>query len=252
MNTELLKILIGLGLNEKEAKLYLSCAEKGTAPVSAVAAGAKINRVTAYDILEKLKQKGFVNFFTKDKTKYFSCTPPEIVLEEFERRTNDFRRNLPVFKRITGQTNHPRIRYFEGLEGIKMMYADTLTSKTEILNFSNSHEIRADWPNYDQDYVEKRRSKKIFLRGICPLDEEGRAVHADDKKYYREIKLIPKNIFPFTNEINIYDDKVAITSFKDELIGMIIESAEIANSQRAVFNICWKFAKAFPKRKQLA
>jgi len=55
--------------------------------------------------------------------------------------------------------------------------------------------------------------------------------------------LVSPEKFDFTNEINIYDDKVAIISFKNELIGMIIESTEIANSQRAIFNMCWQFSK---------
>ncbi|MEK7086112.1 MAG: hypothetical protein AAB953_03820 [Patescibacteria group bacterium] len=93
--------------------------------------------------------------------------------------------------------------------------------------------------------MEKRTKKQIYLRGICPKDKDGELVQSQDKKYNREMRLIPSAQFDFTNEINIYDDKVAIISFKDELIGMIIESMEIANSQRAIFNMCWQFASLF-------
>ncbi len=242
MEDQLVQALKSLGLNEKESKVYLGLISLGTSIVKDIAEIAKTNRVTTYDILEKLKQKGLVSHFTQKKIKYFTAVEPEIVLEEFEKRINHFRLNLPKFKKLTGKTNHPRIRYFEGIEGIKAIYADTLTSKTEILNYANSEEIRKNWPNYDTEYVQKRTSKKIFLRGLAPKDEVGKLVHSEDKKYFREIRLIPQNEFNFSNEINIYDDKVAIVSFKDELIGMIIESHEIANSQRAIFNMCWKFA----------
>jgi len=242
MDTSLLSILTNIGLTEKESKVYLACLEKNNSPVSVIAKNAKINRVTTYDILEKLKEKGMVSFYTKQKIKYFNAINPELLLERFEKRTNDLRRSLPDFKRISGVTSHPRIKYFEGIEGIKEIYTDTLTAKTEILNYSNSQEIRKSWPTYDKDYVAKRASKKIHLRGICLKDEEGEKVKSEDKKYYREMHLLPKEIFNFTNEINIYDDKVAIISFADELIGMIIESTEIANSQRAIFNMCWQYA----------
>ncbi|MBI2634814.1 hypothetical protein HYW82_04060 [Candidatus Peregrinibacteria bacterium] len=243
MDKQLIDILISLGLTDKESKVYLACTQKGTAPVSDIAHIAGINRVTAYDILEKLKQKGLVSFFNQDKIRYFSSINPEILLEEFEKRTNDLRRSIPKFRRLTGEINHPRVRYFEGLEGIKLIYADTLTSKTDILNYSNSYEIRIHWPNYDDEYIAKRVKKKIFLKGICPKDKAGELVHAQDKSACREMRLLPPKQFDFTNEINIYDDKVAIISFKDELIGMIIESSEIANSQRAIFNMCWQFAE---------
>jgi sugar-specific transcriptional regulator TrmB len=243
MEQELIKILTGIGLTDKEAKVYLACTEVGESVVSDISKSAKINRVTAYDILEKLKKKGLVGYITKRKTKYFTCIKPEILLEEFEKRTSELRTAIPKFKRLTGETNHPRVRYFEGLEGIKAIYADTLTSKTEILNFSNSEEIRVKWPTYDNEYVSKRAEKQIFLRGICPKDRAGEIVKAQDEKYHREMRLIPRDRFNFTNEINIYDDKVSIISFKDELIGMIIESVEIANSQRAIFDMCWQFAE---------
>jgi sugar-specific transcriptional regulator TrmB len=242
MEKELIQILISLGLTDKESKVYLAATEAGTSPVSQIAQKAGINRVTTYDILEKLKQRGLISHFTKKQIKYFTATKAETLLEEFEKRTNSLRVALPKLKKLTGETAHPRVRYFEGLEGIKAIYADTLTSKTEILNYSNSEEIRKNWPKYDTEYVEKRAKKKILLKGICH-DEHGKKVHELDQKYFREMRLLDPTQFNFTNEINIYDDKVAIISFKDELIGMIIESAEIANSQRAIFDMCWKFAK---------
>lgn len=251
MEPTLINVFKNLGLTEKEAKVYLSCIEKGSAPVSHIAEGAGINRVTTYTILEKLIQKGLVSHFTKNKVKYFASTDPEIVVEEYEKRAVDLKKALPNLKRLTGQTSHPKIRYFEGLDGIKTIYADTLTSKTEILNYSNSEEIRNNWPEYDKEYVEKRARKKIFLKGISPEDSAGIRVHAEDQKYNREIRLVPKEEFDFTNEINIYDDKVAIISFKDELIGMIIESPEIANSQRAIFHMCWQFSDLMNNKTKL-
>jgi len=242
METQLIKILTKLGLTEKESKVFLACTEQGTSVVSTIAQSAGINRVTTYDILEKLKQKGLVSYYSKKKIKYFSSIDPEILLEEFETRTNELRSALPKLKALSGEISHPRVRYFEGLEGIKNIYADTLTSKSEILNYANSSEIRKIWPTYDQDYVKKRADKKIYLRGLSPSDLASQTVKKESEKFYREIRLIPQDQFNFTNEINIYDDKVAIISLKEELIGMIIESHEIANSQRAIFNMCWQFA----------
>ena len=239
-------ILESIGLNGKEACIYLAALETGSSPVSKIASKAKLNRVTAYDILEKLVKKGMINFFTKDKIKYFTATDPEIVVNEFKKRTADLQKSLPDLKRLHGDTIHPRVRYFEGLEGIKSIYADTLKSKTEILNYGNSQEIRTHWPTYDEDYVKQRAILKIYLRGIAIDDQYGRWVQARDTENHREIRLVNKNQFNFTNEINIYDDKLAIISFKDELIGMIIESPEIANTQRAIFKMVWEFCAHVP------
>ena len=237
------KVLENLGLNSKEAKVYLAALEIGSNPVSKIAGKAKINRVTAYDIIEKLAKKGLISSFTRAKVKYFTATEPDVLVTDFQRKLGELKEVLPELQRLTGETVHPRVRYFEGLEGIRHIYEDTLTSKTEILNYGDSEEIRKHWPTYDQDYVTKRAEKNIFLRGITLDDDYGRKVVEGNTGYKREIRLISKDKFNFSNEICIYDDKVAIISFKDELIGMIIESPEIANTQRAIFGMIWEFSR---------
>jgi sugar-specific transcriptional regulator TrmB len=241
----LLDVLKNLGLNDKESKVYLACLELGSAPVSKISKNAKINRVTTYDILEKLIQKGFINYLTKNKIKYFSAVKPDTIYKITKQKTDDLRKALPDLKRLHGETAHPKIRYFEGLNGVKAIYQDTLSAKSEILNYANSEEVRTHWPEYDKEYVEKRAAKKIYLKGIAPLDKAGLKVHSENKKYYRNIKLIPRNKYGFSNEINIYDNKVSIISFNEGLIGMIIESKEIADTQRVIFKMVWEFAEQF-------
>ena len=240
----LVNILENIGLTDKEARIYLAALEIGGGPVSAIALKAKMNRVTSYDILEKLIKKGLINFVTKNKVKFFSSTDPEIVVHEFQKRTADLTQALPDLKRLHGDTAHPKVRYFEGVEGIKAIYADTLTSKSEILNYCNSKEIRKFWEKYDTEYVAERVKNGIHLKGITPDDDHGRSVKAEDEKCLRETRLVNKDSFNFTNEINIYDDKVAIISLREEFIGMIIESHEIAETQRAIFHMVWDFAAA--------
>ncbi len=241
----LTKILENIGLNAKEAKVYLATLKIGSNPVSKIAAKAKINRVTTYDIIEKLTKKGLISSFTRAKVKYFTATDPEVVITDFQRKVGQLKNVLPDLQRLSGETVHPRVRYFEGFDGIRHIYEDTLTSKSEILNYGNSEEIRKHWPSYDEDYVAKRAEKKIFLKGITLDDGYGRKVVQNNTDYHREIRLIPKDKFDFSNEIHIYDDKVAIISYKDELIGMIIESPEIANTQRSIFSMVWEFSGTY-------
>jgi len=240
----LLTVVKKLGLQEKEARVYLACIELGSSVVSEIARRARINRVTTYDVLEKLMKRGMINSTNNNGIRYFDATDPANIAADFTQRARDFKTALPDFKRLRGEAIHPRIRYFEGIEGIKAIYEDTLLSKSEILNYANSREIREHWPDYDHEYVERRVKKKIFLRGIAPKDDYGATVHSKDKENFREIRLVSSTDFTFTNEINIYDDKVAIISFKDTpLLGMVIESLEIANTQRDIFKMAWEFAR---------
>jgi sugar-specific transcriptional regulator TrmB len=242
-------VLINIGLSPKEADVYLASLELGPSPASDISLRAKLNRVTTYDILEKLIHKGFISTHTAKRMKIFVATDPEMVKHDVKQKYANLREVLPDLRRLHGKTSHPRVLYYEGLEGVKRVYADTLTAKTEILNYADSKVIRDYWPEYDKDYVAQRVKKKIYLRGIAPRDEYGAVVVAGNKAALREIRLVESSEFSFANEINIYNSKVSIISYgKDELVGMIIDSPEVADTQRAIFMMAWEFAGATIKR----
>lgn len=243
---DLHKTLTDIGLTQKEADVYLASLELGPSAVSDIALRAKLNRVTTYDVLKKLHQRAYVSKFTQDGVTVFTATDPDDLRNDIRQRYMSLKSALPDLRRLHGKTQHPHIRYYEGTEAVKKVYADTLNSKTEILNYADSRLVRQFWPHYDEEYVTQRVKKKIYLRGIAPRDEHGALVAELNTKSHREIRLVPSDRFPFHNEINIYDDKVSIVSFgKDEVLGMIIQSQEIADTQRAIFTMAWEFSGAF-------
>lgn len=236
-------VLVDLGLTKKEAQVYLANLELGDSPASDIALRSHLNRVTCYDILEKLLKRGLISTYTKKKIKYFSATDPDVVRSDFRQKYLNLKAALPDLRRLHGKSSHPRVRYYEGIDGVKKIYAETLNAQSEILNYADSKLIRQFWPNYDKEYVEERVKRKIYLQGIAPRDEQGEKVASENKLRYREIRLVEPGEYSFANEINIYDDKVAIVSFgKDEIVGMIIESTEVADTQRAIFSMAWEFA----------
>ena len=64
-----------------------------------------------------------------------------------------------------------------------------------------------------------------------------------DREELRESRLIPGE-FDFHVDILIYDDKVAITSLREKF-GVLIESKDMAESQRRIFDIIWESASKY-------
>jgi sugar-specific transcriptional regulator TrmB len=255
MAKDLQSILRAIGFEEKEAQLYLTGLELGSAPASEYAKETGINRITSYHLLEELVQRGHFTMMVQQRTKWYASVAPEYLILEARKNVDALDRALPELRSLRGaQFRKPHVRFFEGLEGIRHVYADTLTAKTEILNFANSAVLRAFWPTYDQDYVDERVKRGIELRGIAPDDAVGRRVHGEDREKLREIRLVPASDFDFTNEINIYDHKVAICSFgsREDLFGVIIESKEVAETQRQIFEMAWRYAAVSAQKQQTA
>ncbi|PIQ75805.1 hypothetical protein COU78_00340 [Candidatus Peregrinibacteria bacterium CG10_big_fil_rev_8_21_14_0_10_49_24] len=246
MATQIQHILEAVGFDSKQASLYLAGLKIGHAPASAYAKRAKLNRITAYNTLEELVHKGHFTCVKKVRAKWYAPIAPEYLLVEARKHVEALDQALPELRSLQGaEHRRPRVRFFEGWDGVQRVYEDTLTAEDELLNFANSAVVRMQWPSYDEEYVAKRVQRGIHLRGIAPNDKAGKQVHGKDKDALREIRLVSAKDFDFTNEINIYGNKVAMVSFGEgdaDFFGVIIESKEVAETQRQIFEMAWRYA----------
>jgi len=136
---------------------------------------------------------------------------------------------------------------FEGEAGIIHVMEDTLTSSGEILCWADAKAATTTiLSDYYPRYIKKKVERSIWLRGIFSFDEEAQKLKDRGEEELREIYMIPKVEYPFKNEINIYDDKVAIVSHQDK-VGIIIHNSYIADTQRSIFNFAFKHAKLAEK-----
>lgn len=236
-----------LGFSDKEAKVYLATLIRSHAPNTEIAEEAGMNRVTTYEILKKLKQKNIVYSSEKDGVLRFTAISPSELHEKFSGYMVGLHNAIPQIDALRKENLiRPQVRFLEGIHGVKEGYNATLETKGEILNIANSKNIRDHWKRYDEEYVAKRAEKKIFLRGIAPNDTEGERVHANDEKYFREIRLLDQALLPtdmVENEICIFDNSVLIVSFQPDIFAILITSPAVMQTQKQIFEILWNIAK---------
>ena len=56
------------------------------------------------------------------------------------------------------------------------------------------------------------------------------------------MKLIPKSKYEFSPEMNIFDDKVLIASWREKM-AIIIQSQEIADLHKKMYDLLWSLLK---------
>lgn len=76
----LIKVLEEVGLNEKEARVYLALLQLGEDSVGEIAKEANIKRPTAYLVLESLEKRGLIKQNTLHKKSVYTAEPPEKIL----------------------------------------------------------------------------------------------------------------------------------------------------------------------------
>lgn len=241
---DLAQILQNIGLSEKEAKIYLELLSLKEALPGVIARRAGIKRPTAYLVLDQLLKKGLVSQIKKGRYTYFQPVNPHSIVEDQYKRFNDLEKSLPKLLSLHEQFSvQPQVSYFQGKEGIIRIMEDTLTTNTELLCWADvTLATKTLLKDYYPSYIAKKVSRKVWLRGIFSYDKIALDVKRRGRKELREVYLIPKEDFPFKNEVNIYDDKVAIISHEDQ-IGVIIQNKNIADTQRSIFNFAFKYAK---------
>jgi len=236
------KSLQNLGLDEKEQAVYLALLQLEKASGNDVARKTGLKRPTVYDILYRLEDDNFVYRTEENKKMYFITNSPEQLIKNIENKKRELLSDLPLLMSIYNtKAKRPKVAYFEGRSGIIQLYEDTLTSckkGDEILSYVASETL--DFlGDYTPDYVGRRAAKGILSRGISQKTPAVLKETADNPQKLRTTKLVNPKDFPMKNEINIYADKVIIITYSPEPFGVLIESKEIADTQRSIFKMAW-------------
>lgn len=243
-------LLTALGMRPPEAKVYLATLKLGQSVVTAIAEEAGIQRTFAYDILNDLMSQGIVSEVEIRGKKHYSAISVEQFKKIQEEKLKKFENAIPELKVLEKTVgDRPKVQFFEGKEGIKAALYDTLSQPNggEILAYATGEGVYADDPKFALDYIKQRVKKNIVARSISTDTPETRKYTSKDKEHLRINCLVPADKFPFTNEIDIYGNKVAIMSMQGELLAVIIESESIAKTQRMIFELAWLGAKQVSK-----
>lgn len=242
--------LIELGFGDKEASVYLALLELGPSTTTEISRRAGINRTTGYDILESLVSDELVNLIGETKIQKFSAESPEKVISFLENKIKHSEEKLkqahillPELLSVFNIKEKPKVKFYEGIERVKEAFEDTLNAKREILAYAVGADMfESVGREYFKEYTKKKVANNIHVRVIAPDDEESKEVVSRDEQELRQSVLIPKEKFYFTTEINIYNNKMLIVSWKEKF-AVIVESEEIVNAQRRIFDLAWLGAK---------
>ncbi|MES2023355.1 MAG: helix-turn-helix domain-containing protein [Patescibacteria group bacterium] len=249
------KQLISLGFGEKEASVYIALLELGISTTTEIARNAKINRTTAYPILEALAKDGLINFVGETKIQKFAAENPEKVISLLENKIRKDQENLkkaqsllPELLSVYNFKEKPKVKFYEGIAQVREAFEDTLNAKKEILAYAVGTDMfDALGEEYFESYFRRRTEKNIRVRVIAPDDSDSKTVIKNDKNELRESLLIPSDKFYFSIETNIYNNTIMMASWREKF-AVIIESAEIANFHKKMFELAWLGAKSLQNK----
>ncbi|MBS3099200.1 hypothetical protein J4462_03230 [Candidatus Pacearchaeota archaeon] len=234
------------GMSEKEAKTYLANLELGVATANDISTKSNLPRTLVYDILEKLIDKGLVSYTIKSNKKYFEAADPKElirILKEKETAVKTALPNLIQIQKMKG-TKRPKVKIYEGKEGMKTVMDDILRSKAKIFyGYGSSRSSYEIIPAFMDDWHKRRIQNKVVMKVLYNNTPQTKEKIKDVKSLkYSEFKLMPIELESPTATV-IYENKVVLQSWTNEPFAVLIENEQLAENQKKYFEEMWKIAK---------
>ncbi len=233
------ELLERAGLSPNEAKCYLALLKIGSASANEISRKSGIHRVSVYDALRGLSEKGLISQIMKENKMLFEAGSPEKINEiiQFkEEQLNETKKILPMLLLDFNMAKQKQeIHSFKGLAGIKTILKEMLNSKTEILDFGAEYKIKEYLPYYYQKWDKERLNKKITMRIIANIHIKPVTIKLT------KIKYVPSRFQSFVSTY-VFNNKVALIMWVENPLGILIEHKEIYISYKNYFEYLWKTA----------
>lgn len=242
------KLTENLGFSEKKAQIYLSLLELGEVTASQVAKSASIKRTTVYNILPELVSDGLVRSVKHQKQEiYFieDVRDLKFRLEEKTKIIDSIIPDLDALHKIT--TSHPQVVFFEGEGGMRKLYQDVVNE----LRPGDTYRMVVGTQNFKDilphesidDYIKQRIKKNVRIQIISEASEVALEWQRSQAQDLREVRFLKDIKNHFHADMKIYNNKVAFVSYKENFLGVVIESDEISKLQTALFDKVWQEIK---------
>jgi HTH-type transcriptional regulator, sugar sensing transcriptional regulator len=238
------KDLQDLGISPAESKVYLALLKLGNAKVGQVITLVDISSSNVHKALEKLTKKGLISFITKNQIKeYFPSSPKNLqsLIEKDKQKVAKKEDNLKILlNKIKSIQKFPELdqnaEVYIGFNGIKSAFKKLLNNKPSEFLFFYKH--NAEGSDKIHDFFSRmeleKDYRKIPTKGI--FSKEYKKLFG--KRKSRIKAKFTNNAIP--SSVNICNNKTLIISWGDNPIAFLIESKEISNMFKELFEEIWK------------
>lgn len=258
-NQQIIDLLRGFELSDKESRVYFSALKLGNALVKDIANGALLNRTTTYNLLLILRKKGLVASYQKSKLTYFSVSAPSSLrtladqrIGEQEQLKAQLNNLLPVLNGLfQSKSRNSTVKIYEGMDSISEIYHSVYRNArypAEGIEFTNWGGKYSMFPQPARNEMLKFiTGKDIHVRSLLIEDDLTKSWYEKDagKSQNKEIRLLPNPGWDFFCNLELCENRFAIVLYKNnaDVQGILVESTELASMFRFMFDSLWRNLK---------
>ena len=248
---EFQEVLTKLGLDAKEASVYLALLELGTASVMSIAQKAGLKRPGTYLVLDDLEARGLVSQVPQNKKALYVAEAPEKLFSDLQKKQELLKRFLPNLEALHNQKKEkPQVQLFQGKEGMLEVY-EKIYASGEVWFFATLGDLDKLLPYVTKEVARRAKENKLKVRELLTGT-------ATDITYAKNTSVTPNYEFrfappqlPFLTDNAIYGNSVAFFSFNVQLFAVVITSKDIVGSLKSLYEMAWQADLPFDPTKQI-
>jgi len=245
------KILTEIGLTGSEIKVYLALLDLGDSTRGSIVNKSGITGSKAYEVLERLQEKGLVTIYIKNKIKHFKPANPKQLLyylenkkENLETVETELNNILPgLLKNFNSSKEDQEVELLTGLKGLEILFRE----QVDIMNSGETCYVIGGTKGVEEEamlaFFQKihhlRTAKQIKTKMLYNLRQKKETEQLFSSKTYKgtQTRYI-QHTSPVA--INIYKNRTVIVLFGKKITSIHIRSQDVANSFMEYFNLLWK------------
>lgn len=231
------KTLEKLGLEEKEAKTYLTLLSLGEVTATTLAEKAVLDRTLMYQLTNKLIEKGLVSYIVKNNVRYFSAAEPETLLKNLQEKEKELKSALPELKSLS-QTKKPetKVELYRGREGVNTILKMIPRDKETYYFFGGAEEACSFFSIENENLV--RQAIKMRISGKILASKKDDFPIGKNEDY----RFVPEHMIASTSMF-LWGNKTAIMVWTEPYYAILIDNEEITKGNLATFNYLWKIGE---------
>lgn len=244
------KELKKLGLESKEAKIYLACLQTKDSNPAYLVRQTKIKRSTIYFYLAKLKEKGLIETKIKEKRKYFNALNPKDSLQtllneqkkEVIKKGKLIQKLIPMLKNIKPKSYEKTVvNYLHGITGLRQLI-DKIISENKDIYCIGSNETIFNVINQEEYFKiltlpRMKQNTKLYMltnKDILKSKRFGESLGSfRNYKFIESIEKIPAVLLMFGSNIAI------LSKDNNESKIVLINDKTISKIMQFTFKLLW-------------
>lgn len=240
-----LSALQNVGLTEIESKVYVALLELGASTAGTIIRKTQFHKATVYVVLDKLIERGLVNYIIQNNARFFDAVEPEKLLEIMNEKTKNLEKLIPELKKKKGAIKLEQDAYiYKGIHALESVCES-------ILDELNPHGTYVDlgvsglFKDILAKYWYKWQTKKRYygIKSKCLFDENVKKKKNFLEEYYGKSKFVPHEYYCPSDTL-VFNDKIVIFIWTAiPPLAIVIKSKQTAEGYKRYFNWLWKTAK---------